>query len=62
MNDVMDRLRSKAPHERLQGIVRYGMTVQRRLGVSVPDMRELADSLRIEETEAQVGGNSENMP
>jgi 3-methyladenine DNA glycosylase AlkD len=42
VNDVLDRLRSKARPEQLQGMAKYGMTVQRRLGVSVPDMRELA--------------------
>jgi 3-methyladenine DNA glycosylase AlkD len=42
VNDVLDRLWSKARPEQLQGMAKYGMTVQRRLGVSVPDMRELA--------------------
>ena len=45
VNDVLDRLHSKARPEQLQGMAKYGMTVQRRLGVSVPDMRELAKEI-----------------
>jgi 3-methyladenine DNA glycosylase AlkD len=42
VNEVLDRLRSMARPDRLPGMARYGMMVQERLGVSVPDMRRLA--------------------
>lgn len=42
VNDVLDKLQSKARPEQLHGMARYGMTVERRLGVSVPDLRKLA--------------------
>jgi 3-methyladenine DNA glycosylase AlkD len=45
VKDVLDKLRSKAHPEQLKGMARYGMTIQKRLGVSVPDMRELAKEL-----------------
>jgi 3-methyladenine DNA glycosylase AlkD len=45
VKDVLDKLRSKAHPEQLKGMARYGMTIEKRLGVSVPDMRELAKEL-----------------
>ena len=42
VTDVLDRLQSKAKPEQLEGMAKYGMTVEKRLGVSVPDMRKLA--------------------
>jgi len=43
--DVLDRLQSKAKPEQLEGMAKYGMTVEKRLGVSVPDMRKLAKEI-----------------
>ncbi|MDH4068322.1 MAG: DNA alkylation repair protein [Dehalococcoidia bacterium] len=43
--DVLDRLQSKARPEQLKGMAKYGITVEKRLGVSVPDMRKLAKEL-----------------
>jgi len=40
--DVLKRLKPKARPDQLEGMARYGMTVERRLGVSVPDMRNIA--------------------
>jgi 3-methyladenine DNA glycosylase AlkD len=40
--DVMAKLQSKSRPDQLSGMARYGMTIERRLGVSVPDMRQLA--------------------
>jgi len=40
--DVMAKLKSKSRPDQLSGMARYGMAVERRLGVSVPDMRKLA--------------------
>jgi len=45
VNDVLDKLRSKAQPEQLKGMAKYGMTVEQRLGVSVPDMRKLAKDI-----------------
>ena len=45
VKDVLDKLQSKAQPEQLKGMAKYGMTVERRLGVSVPDMRKLAKEL-----------------
>jgi len=43
--DVLDKLQSKAQPEQLKGMAKYGMTVEQRLGVSVPDMRKLAKEI-----------------
>jgi 3-methyladenine DNA glycosylase AlkD len=45
VKDVLDRLRGKAQPEQLKGMAKYGMTVEQRLGVSVPDMRKLAKEI-----------------
>jgi len=45
VKDVLDKLQSKAQPEQLKGMAKYGMTVERRLGVSVPDMRKLAKEI-----------------
>jgi len=42
---VLDKLQSKARPEQLKGMAKYGMTVEQRLGVSVPDMRKLAKEI-----------------
>jgi len=45
LKDVLDKLQSKARPEQLQGMAKYGMAVEQRLGVSVPDMRKLAKEI-----------------
>jgi len=45
VKDVLQQLRSKAQPEHLQGMAKYGMTVEQRLGVSIPDMRKLAKEI-----------------
>jgi 3-methyladenine DNA glycosylase AlkD len=45
VKDVLDRLQGKAQPEQLKGMAKYGMTVEKRLGVSVPDMRKLAKEI-----------------
>jgi len=45
VKDVLDKLHSKARPEQLKGMAKHGMTVERRLGVSVPDMRKLAKEI-----------------
>ena len=45
VKDVLHRLQGKAQPEQLKGMAKYGMAVERRLGVSVPDMRKLAKEI-----------------
>ncbi len=45
VKDVLDKLQSKAQPEQLKGMAKYGMVVEQRLGVSVPDMRKLAKEI-----------------
>ena len=42
VNYVLDKLQSMAHPEQLTGMAKYGITIEQRLGVSVPDMRQLA--------------------
>ena len=42
VEDVLTRLKARAKADRLKGMARYGMAIERRLGVSVPDMRKIA--------------------
>jgi 3-methyladenine DNA glycosylase AlkD len=41
-SEVLERLREKARADQLDGMARYGIVTENRLGVSVPDMRKLA--------------------
>ncbi len=43
--EVVDRLKSRARPDSLEGMARYGISVDRRLGVSIPDLRKLAKEL-----------------
>jgi len=45
VEEVLKKLKSKAKPDRLEGMNRYGMVAERRLGVSVPDMRKMAKEL-----------------
>jgi len=45
VKDVLDKLQSKAQPEQLKGMAKYGMTMEQRLGVSVPDMRKLVKEI-----------------
>jgi 3-methyladenine DNA glycosylase AlkD len=45
VKDVLDKLQSKAKPDQLAGMAKYGMAVERRLGVSVPEMRKLAKEI-----------------
>jgi len=45
VEDVLDKLRDKARPEQLKGMAKYGITVEQRLGVPVPDMRKLAKEI-----------------
>ncbi len=45
VKDVLDRLRSKAKPDQLEGMAKYGMVVEQRLGVSIPDLRKMAKDI-----------------
>ena len=45
VKEVLDKLQGKAKPEQLKGMAKYGMAVEQRLGVSVPDMRKLAKEI-----------------
>jgi 3-methyladenine DNA glycosylase AlkD len=40
--DVLKRLKAKANPDQVEGMALYGMTAERRLGIKVPDMRQIA--------------------
>ena len=42
VEEVLRKLKAKAKPDQLEGMARYGMAAERRLGVSVPDMRKIA--------------------
>ena len=43
--EVLKKLKEKAQPGRLEGMARYGMTVESRLGVSIPDLRKMAKDI-----------------
>ncbi len=43
--EVLDSLKSKARPDQLAGMARYGIGVERRLGVSIPELRKLAKEI-----------------
>ncbi|MCJ7634183.1 DNA alkylation repair protein [Candidatus Bathyarchaeota archaeon] len=42
VEEVLTKLKAKARPDKLKGVARYGMVFERRLGVSVPEMRTIA--------------------
>ncbi len=45
IEEVIDILKNKANPNKLDGMAKFGMAVEQRLGVSVPDMRKIAKEL-----------------
>jgi 3-methyladenine DNA glycosylase AlkD len=45
VEEVLTRLKAKARADQLEGMARYGITGDKRLGVTVPDMRKLAKEI-----------------
>jgi len=45
VEEILKKLKAKARPDQLEGMARYGMVAERRLGVSVPDMRKIAKEL-----------------
>jgi 3-methyladenine DNA glycosylase AlkD len=44
-DEILNRLKKKAQPEQLNGMARYGIVVERRLGVSIPNLRKMAKQL-----------------
>ena len=45
VEEILEKLEAKAGPDQLEGMARYGMVAERRLGVSVPNMRKIAKEL-----------------
>ena len=45
VEEALRRIEAKAKPDQVQGMARYGMVAERRLGLSVPDMRAIARQL-----------------
>jgi len=45
VDDVLKGLKAKARPDQLEGMARYGMTRDNRLGVSIPDLRKMAKEI-----------------
>jgi len=45
VEDALERLKEKSRPDQLEGMSRYGMAVEQRLGVSIPELRKLAKEL-----------------
>ena len=45
VEEVLTKLKDKARLDQLKGMARYGITVERRFGTSVPDIRKIAKEL-----------------
>ncbi|MGB6420858.1 MAG: DNA alkylation repair protein [Anaerolineales bacterium] len=48
VEEVLEMLAAKANHDQLAGMAKYGMTVERRLGVKVPQMRKIAKEIGVD--------------
>jgi 3-methyladenine DNA glycosylase AlkD len=45
VEEVLEKLEAKARPDQIEGMARYGMTAERRLGVAVPEMRKIAKEI-----------------
>jgi len=45
LEKVLKELKSKSQPDRLKGMARYGMRVEKRLGVAIPDLRKMAKKI-----------------
>ena len=48
VEEVLEMLAAKADPDQLEGMARYGMTVENRLGVKVPQMRKIAKEIGVD--------------
>jgi len=42
VEEVLDRLKTKARPDQLKGMSKFGITVERRLGISIPNLMKMA--------------------
>ena len=42
VDEILNQLRARARPDQLEGMARYGMAVEKRLGVAVPELRQIA--------------------
>jgi 3-methyladenine DNA glycosylase AlkD len=45
VEEALKKMKGKARPDQLEGMARYGMVVEKRLGVSIPDLRKIAKEL-----------------
>ena len=45
VDEVLSRLKVKARSDQLAGMARYGIVVEKRLGVSIPELRKIAKEI-----------------
>ena len=45
VEEVLSQLESKSKPDKLQGMARYGINIQNRLGVSIPELRKIAKTI-----------------
>ena len=45
VEEVLKKLKAKARPDQIRGMARYGIVIEKRLGVSVPEMRKIAKNL-----------------
>lgn len=47
-DEILNRLKKKARPDQLKGMARFGIVIERRLGVSIPELRKMAKELGID--------------
>jgi hypothetical protein len=47
LDEVLAKLKALAKPDQLEGMARYEMAIERRLGVSIPDLRKLAKTTSV---------------
>jgi len=53
IEEVLKRLESKSRRDQIEGMARYGMKVENRLGVSIPELRKIAKTIGKDHTLAR---------
>lgn len=53
LEDVLGKLKAKARSDQLEGMARYGMSVDKRLGVAIPEIRNIAKEVGVDHELAQ---------
>jgi 3-methyladenine DNA glycosylase AlkD len=45
VEEILEKLKKKARTDQLEGMARFGIATENRLGVSIPDLRKLAKEI-----------------